>query len=91
MIVVYPVKPSFLWCKILVFSLRRAEQLIDYAAWSNWMLKNLSYLFDKRTVRLVSGASMIFSAPTMQWIQVFQRMSILLEPSDEDSSEAVVS
>ncbi|KAL7586834.1 hypothetical protein Lser_V15G39017 [Lactuca serriola] len=42
--------------------------------WSNWRMKTLTYLLDKQTIRLVSGASMIFSAPKIQWIQVFEQL-----------------
>lgn len=37
-------------------------------------MKTLTYLLDKQTIRLVSGASMIFSAPKIQWIQVFEQL-----------------
>ncbi|KAL5715788.1 hypothetical protein ACHQM5_017562 [Ranunculus cassubicifolius] len=36
-----------------------------------------SIILDKRTVRLVSGAKLIFSAPKVQWLQVFERLQDL--------------
>ncbi|XP_055813123.1 uncharacterized protein LOC129882722 isoform X2 [Solanum dulcamara] len=59
------------------------ERPIGSAVWSSWKSRSLSYLLDKRTIRLVSGASLLFSGPKSQWIQVFQRieMSSLLEDS----------
>ncbi|KAI7730170.1 hypothetical protein M8C21_001458, partial [Ambrosia artemisiifolia] len=47
--------------------------------WNHWRTRTLSYLLDKRTIRLVSGASMIFSAPKVQWAQVFERLDISTE------------
>ncbi|TMW96919.1 hypothetical protein EJD97_006553 [Solanum chilense] len=52
------------------------ERPIGSAIWNSWKSRSLSYLLDKRTIRLVSGASLLFSAPKSQWIQVFQRMDI---------------
>nr|XP_025888870.1 uncharacterized protein LOC101265770 isoform X2 [Solanum lycopersicum] len=52
------------------------ERPIDSAVWNSWKSRSLSYFLDKRTIRLVSGASLLFSAPKSQWIQVFQRMDI---------------
>ncbi|XP_076905879.1 uncharacterized protein LOC143561780 isoform X2 [Bidens hawaiensis] len=51
--------------------------------WNHWRTRSLSYLLDKRTIRLVSGASMIFSAPKVQWAQVFER----LDMSEEDNAD----
>ncbi|KAJ0112273.1 hypothetical protein Patl1_01711 [Pistacia atlantica] len=48
-----------------------------------------SYFLDMRTVRLVSGASMIFSAPKCQWVQVFERLHLSAEGSDDDLSEMI--
>ncbi|XP_076942142.1 uncharacterized protein LOC143611924 [Bidens hawaiensis] len=50
--------------------------------WHHWRTTSLSYLIDKRTIRLVSGASMIFSAPKVQWAQVFERLDV----SEEDNA-----
>lgn len=66
------------------------DELVDFATWNCWKSKNLSYLLAKRTVRLVSGASMIFSAPKIQWEQMFQRMNISLKSSVDDFYETIV-
>ncbi|KAF5810495.1 putative fanconi anemia group F protein [Helianthus annuus] len=47
--------------------------------WNHWRTRTLSYLLDKRTIRLVSGARMIFSAPKVQWAQVFEQLDISKE------------
>lgn len=44
-----------------------------------------------RTIRLVSGASLIFSAPKFQWVQVLERLHISVEGSDDKLSEIIVS
>ncbi|XP_016650387.1 PREDICTED: uncharacterized protein LOC103334571 [Prunus mume] len=37
------------------------EWLVGSLTWNRWKSKNISYFLDKRTIQLVSGASMIFS------------------------------
>ncbi|XP_065624291.1 uncharacterized protein LOC111992210 [Quercus suber] len=65
------------------------ELLLDFITWNHWKSRNLSYFLDKRTVRLVSGASLIFSAPKIQWMQVFQGLNISAKSSDNDFSETI--
>ncbi|KAL7172646.1 hypothetical protein ACSBR2_032179 [Camellia fascicularis] len=65
------------------------EQLIEYETWNCWKKRTLSYFLDKRTIRLVSGASMIFSAPKVQWVQVFERLNISAEASDDVSRDII--
>lgn len=65
--------------------------MVDFITWSRWRSKNLSYLLDKRTVRLVSGASLIFSAPKVQWAQLFERLNISGETRGDDYCETIVS
>ncbi|KAI3741987.1 hypothetical protein L1987_59666 [Smallanthus sonchifolius] len=57
------------------------EQQIHLTAyvWNHWRSRAISYLLDKRTIRLVFGASMIFSAPKVQWVQVFERLDMSKE------------
>lgn len=62
---------------------------MDSSVWSQWKLRSLSYLTDKRTIRLVSGANLIFSAPKGQWEQMFQRLAI--SAGDDEMSELTVS
>lgn len=71
--------------------LRAEGQVINSDTWNMWRTKNLLYLLDKRTIRLVSGASMIFSAPRVQWLQVLERLDISGEESDDVFFETVVS
>ncbi|PHT30271.1 hypothetical protein CQW23_30141 [Capsicum baccatum] len=66
----------------LVNAPRTEERRIGSAVWNSWKSRSLSYLLDKRTIRLVSGASLLFSAPKSQWIQVFQRMDISSQLED---------
>lgn len=46
-------------------------------------------MLDKRTIRLVSGASLICSAPEDQWAQIFERLNISAE--NNDLCETIVS
>ncbi|XP_012835805.1 PREDICTED: uncharacterized protein LOC105956494 [Erythranthe guttata] len=60
-----------------------AEELpVDSVIWSGWRSKSLSYMLDKRTIRLLSGASLIFSAPEDQWAQTFKRLDTSAENDD---------
>ncbi|GFZ17664.1 hypothetical protein Acr_26g0009340 [Actinidia rufa] len=65
------------------------EHFIEYNTWSCWKTRALSYFLDKRTIRLVSGASMIFSASEVQWAQVFEKLNISAETSDDDSRDTI--
>ncbi|XP_026435933.1 uncharacterized protein LOC113333723 isoform X2 [Papaver somniferum] len=51
------------------------EQLAEFELWNKWRSRGLSYLLDERTIKLVSGAKLIFSSPEVQWIQVFERLN----------------
>lgn len=70
---------------------RNPELFLEFITWNCWKSRNLSYFLDKRTVRLVSGASLIFSAAKAQWLQVLQGLNISAKNSDGDFSETVVS
>ncbi|KAJ6674374.1 FANCONI ANEMIA GROUP F PROTEIN FANCF [Salix viminalis] len=70
-------------------SVGEIEQLADFVTWNHWKSKMVSYFLDKRTIRLVSGASMMFSAPMMQWRQVFERLNTSADCNDDGSSEIV--
>lgn len=71
--------------------LRNLEVPVDIITWNRWKAKNLSYFLNLRTVRLVSGASMILSAPKIQWEQLFQRLHIPKRGSNDILSEILVS
>ncbi|XP_071938163.1 uncharacterized protein [Coffea arabica] len=58
------------------------ERPVEPAVWSQWTLRSLSYLLNKRTIRLVSGAALLFSAPKQQWIQVIERMAVLADTDE---------
>lgn len=40
---------------------------------------------------MVAGASMVFSAPKIQWVQVLQRLDISAETDDDNLCETIVS
>ncbi|KAG6735635.1 hypothetical protein POTOM_061724 [Populus tomentosa] len=70
-------------------SVGEIEQLVDFFTWNHWKSKMVSYFLDKRTIRLVSGASMIFSVPKMQWLQVFERLNTSADCKNDGLSEIV--
>lgn len=51
--------------------------------WNQWRSNALLYFVNERTVRLVSGANLIFSAPTEQWTQVYDRLRVSAEPTKD--------
>ncbi|CAH2046529.1 unnamed protein product [Thlaspi arvense] len=55
--------------------LSRRQQPIELSTWNIWQSKGLSYFLSKRTLRLVSGVSLIFSAPKAQWTEVLRRLA----------------
>ncbi|XP_059660296.1 uncharacterized protein LOC132306762 [Cornus florida] len=65
------------------------EELVESVTWNHWRSGNLSYLLDKRTIGLVSGASMIFSAPKIQWIHVLERLKVSVDSSNCDLHEII--
>ncbi|CAN0843834.1 hypothetical protein LINGRAHAP2_LOCUS4070 [Linum grandiflorum] len=53
---------------------RNMELVVDHDKWNHWRSKSVSYFLCKKTVRMVAGANMIFSAPKTQWEQVLKRL-----------------
>ncbi|XP_077229882.1 fanconi anemia group F protein (FANCF) isoform X2 [Tasmannia lanceolata] len=70
-------------------SLVRADKFKGYVLWNKWRSSNLSYLLDKRTIRLVSGANLIFSAPKVQWLQVFEPLKVSTEAHNDNLLEII--
>ncbi|XP_009113956.1 uncharacterized protein LOC103839210 isoform X1 [Brassica rapa] len=59
------------------------QQPIELVTWNKWQSKGLSYFLSKRTLRLVSGASLIFSAPRAQWAEVLRRLHVSAENKED--------
>ncbi|XP_011080106.1 uncharacterized protein LOC105163454 isoform X2 [Sesamum indicum] len=60
-----------------------AEELpVEAIVWNRWRSRSLSYMLDNRTIRLVSGASLIFTAPEGQWTKIFGQLNILSDSED---------
>lgn len=72
---------------------RTVDWLVGSLTWNRWKSNSLSYFLDKRTVQLVSGASMVFSCPKIQWLQIFERLNLkdLVGGSDNVLCETIVS
>ncbi|XP_065874638.1 uncharacterized protein [Euphorbia lathyris] len=51
------------------------DQLANFSTWNRWKSSTISYFLHAKTARLVSGANMIFSAPKLYWVQVFERLN----------------
>uniref|UniRef100_A0A0E0K6T3 MYB-CC type transcription factor LHEQLE-containing domain-containing protein n=1 Tax=Oryza punctata TaxID=4537 RepID=A0A0E0K6T3_ORYPU len=59
-------------------------QIVDkFILWKQWRAKCLSYLLDERTIRIMSGANLIFNAPKEQWMGLF-------EPLKDSSQSGIV-
>ncbi|KAK4742511.1 hypothetical protein SAY87_000512 [Trapa incisa] len=48
------------------------DEMDGFITWNKWKSKSLLYFLDKRTIRLISGVSMIFSSQKSQWIRLFE-------------------
>ncbi|KAJ4822749.1 hypothetical protein Tsubulata_004134 [Turnera subulata] len=66
-----------------------SKQSVGFVTWNDWKSEILAYFLDKRTVRLVSGASMIFSAPKIQWTHVFEGLNTLEGQNDDNLGETI--
>ncbi|CAN6245646.1 unnamed protein product [Urochloa humidicola] len=44
----------------------------EFLVWKQWRAKCFSYLLEERTIRILSGANLIFKAPKEQWMKVFE-------------------
>ncbi|KAJ9169664.1 hypothetical protein P3X46_017826 [Hevea brasiliensis] len=71
-------------------SVGSADQLVDFITWHRWKSLNLSYFLHKRTVRLVSGASMIFSAPKFKWLQIFEWLNTSAKCKEDDDLQETI-
>ncbi|XP_010441939.1 PREDICTED: uncharacterized protein LOC104725040 [Camelina sativa] len=58
------------------------QQPIELLTWNIWQSRGVSYFLSKRTLRLVSGASLIFSAPKAQWAETLRRLRVSSENDD---------
>ncbi|XVE77968.1 hypothetical protein DITRI_Ditri13aG0106900 [Diplodiscus trichospermus] len=70
-------------------SVRSADALVDVVTWNRWKSRALSYFLDKRTLRLVSGASLIFSGTKAQWGKVFGQLNFSEKSGNNDLHEAI--
>ncbi|KAA3458698.1 FANCF domain-containing protein [Gossypium australe] len=68
---------------------RSADALVDVVTWNRWKSRALSYFLDKRTIRMVSGASLIFSDANAQWQKVFGQLHISEKSSKNDLHQAI--
>ncbi|ONK79562.1 uncharacterized protein A4U43_C01F7640 [Asparagus officinalis] len=63
------------------------EIMNEKCFWNNWRSRCLSYLLDKRTVKLISGANLIFTAPKLQWIHVFEALKFATDAENDNLLE----
>ncbi|XP_073102607.1 uncharacterized protein [Elaeis guineensis] len=68
-------------------SLKSTEMLSEFSLWDQWRSRCLSYLLDKRTIRMLSGANLIFSASKVQWIRVFEPLKVSLDVKNDNLLE----
>ncbi|CAN1766865.1 hypothetical protein LINPERHAP1_LOCUS10076 [Linum perenne] len=68
---------------------RNMELLVDYDKCNRWRAKNVSYFLSKKTVRMVAGANIMFSAPKNQWEQVLKRLDVSTQCTDDSKSETI--
>nr|CAD1830888.1 unnamed protein product [Ananas comosus var. bracteatus] len=66
---------------------KEAETVVECFLWKEWKSRCLSYLLDKRTIKILSGANLIFSAPKDQWIKVFEQLKVPSDTSQDNLLE----
>lgn len=59
----------------------------ELLGWKEWRTRCLSYMLNKRTIKIQSGANLIFAAPKEQWMKVFEH---LIVSSEENFLEVMV-
>lgn len=64
--------------------------LSEFSLWDQWRSRCLSYLLDKRTIRMLSGANLIFTASKVQWIRVFEPLKVSLDVNNDNLLEIMV-
>ncbi|KAK8960277.1 hypothetical protein KSP40_PGU017238 [Platanthera guangdongensis] len=70
--------------------LPKNDAIVDeLCQFSHWRSRCLSYLLDKRTIKLLSGAQLILEAPKEQWIRVFDGLKSSSDPCYENLLEIV--
>ncbi|RLN07208.1 uncharacterized protein C2845_PM11G22130 [Panicum miliaceum] len=68
--------------KLCTPAIPKTSRMIDeFLMWKQWRAKCLAYLLDDRTIRIMSGASLIFKAPKEQWMKVFEPLKSFEESS----------
>ncbi|XP_042416826.1 uncharacterized protein LOC122005736 isoform X3 [Zingiber officinale] len=65
------------------------ENMPEFFHWSQWRMRCLLYLTDKRTIKILSGAKLIFSAPKVQWIKVLDQLKFSSDVEDGHLLEIV--
>ncbi|XP_051118580.1 uncharacterized protein LOC127242900 [Andrographis paniculata] len=63
------------------------ELPVELVVSNHWRSRSLLYMLHRRTMRLVSSASLIFSVPDDQWAQVFNQLKA--SPECDDSCEII--
>ncbi|KAJ1692384.1 hypothetical protein LUZ63_009082 [Rhynchospora breviuscula] len=64
----------------------RSEMVEEFLGWKQWRSRCLSYMLNKRTIKMLSGANLIFSAPKEQWLKVIEH---LINSSEENFLEVM--
>ncbi|GAB2213716.1 hypothetical protein Droror1_Dr00018029 [Drosera rotundifolia] len=66
----------------------RCQEQSNHVIWKLWRSKNLSYFLDKKTIKLVSGATLIFSTKD-EGSNVFRQLNISSEVKEDALLEIV--
>ncbi|XP_078152977.1 fanconi anemia group F protein (FANCF) isoform X1 [Carex rostrata] len=56
-----------------------SEMIEELLGWKEWRTRCLSYMLNKRTIKIQSGANLIFAAPKEQWMKVFEHLIVSSE------------
>lgn len=91
LLTLYILKAPLSYELIVLNPLRNEPEQVKLMTFNQWKARTFSFLLDKRTVRLVSGARILFTAPETQWMRLLDQLYIPERPTDDSSGAKVVS
>lgn len=70
-------------------SSKNEMMLTELLLWNHWRSKCLSYMLNKRTIRMLSGANLIFSAPKAQYFRILEPLRGPIDANNDNFLETM--
>ncbi|CAN6486126.1 unnamed protein product [Victoria cruziana] len=68
---------------------KKIGEIIAPDLWSRWSTGCLTYLLNERTLKLISGVSLIFHCPKSQWMEALESIKVLVADQNGDQLEII--